>query len=234
MLGDSFAFGWGVEAHETFVARLEENLNRIAQGALKVEVLNFGVPGYSTFQEVALFKERGVLFDPDEVVVFFVQNDFDMPFFVRDVGASSGILSSSEFLRIGLQALRPDLAAQVEQQRLALRGYDPSSALTDLSDVTRTRGIRLSLAINPRKEWREWRDRIPVLRTRRDIRVFELRSDFMRLVTGRKIPTEDLTLSFDPHPSPLRHALYGDLMTPYFMDRITFPITTAQIAPEDV
>lgn len=233
MLGDSFAFGWGVEANETFVARLEQNLNRIADGALLVEVLNFGVPGYSTFQEVALFKERGILFDPDEVVVFFVQNDFDMPFFVRDIGASSGILASSEFLRLGLQALRPELASKVEQQRLALKGYDPSSALTELSDLTRARGVRLSLAINPRKEWREWRDRIPVLRERRDIRVFNLRSDFMRLINGRQIPTENLTLSFDPHPSPLRHALYGDLMTPYFMDRITPRLTTPRIVSED-
>ncbi len=218
LLGDSFTFGWGVEASETFARRLEDNLNRMANGAINFEVLNFGVPGYTTFQEVALFKESGLDFNPDEVLVFFVQNDFDMPFFVQDLSRPGGILASSEFLRLGMQAVDPQYSLKFKRQQSALRGLDPSSALTELSDITRDRGLRLSLAINPRKEWRVWRDQIPVLRERKDIRVFSLRADFMRMVRGRKIRTEDLTLSFDPHPSPLRHAMYGDLLTPYFMD----------------
>jgi hypothetical protein len=216
LLGDSFTFGWGVEQSQSFAQRLEDNLNRISQGNPRFEVLNFGVPGYSTFQEVAHFLEIGLEFDPDEVLVFFVQNDFDMPFYVPDTSRPGSILSSAEFLRLGLKGND----TKVEEQRMKLRGLHPDNALTELSDVTRARGIRLSLSINPRKEWKQWRDRLPVLRERPDIRLLNMRPDFVRLVEGRKIASEDLTLSFDPHPSPLRHALYGDLLTPFFMDVI--------------
>ncbi len=216
ILGDSFTFGWGVRQEETFAQRLEDNLNRISKGNPKFEVLNFGVPGYSTFQEVAHFKDFGLDFSPDEVLVFFVQNDFELPFYVRDIYRPGGILSSTEFLRLGAKAID----SKIEEQRLQMRGLDPNSALAELSDLTKSLGIRLSLTINPRKEWKEWRDRLTVLSERSDIRLINMRPDFMRLVEGRKIPTPDLTLSFDPHPSPLRHAMYGDLLTPYFMDVI--------------
>jgi len=216
LLGDSFTFGWGVRQNETFAQRLEDNLNRISQGNPKFEVLNFGVPGYSTFQEVARFKEFGLEFSPDEVLVFFVQNDFELPFYVRDIYRPGTILSSTEFLRLGAKALD----SRIDDQRLELQGLDPNSALRELSDITKKQGIRLSLTINPRKEWKQWRNRLTVLNERSDIRLINMRPDFMRLVKGRSIPTPDLTLSFDPHPSPLRHAMYGDLLTPYFMDVI--------------
>lgn len=222
MLGDSFAFGWGVAQDQTFAARIEQNLNRIAGGKIHYEVLNFGVPGYSTFQEVALFKERVLDFDPDAVVVFFVQNDFELPFYVKDIYRPGGIVSATEFLRMGAQALDPNLNAE----RLTMQGLDPNSALTELSEICRARGIPLFLTINPRKEWKQWRDRLPVLRARRDIQQINMRADFMRIVRLRNIPVEALTLPTDPHPSALRHAIYGDLMTTAFMGTTMGPLAS--------
>ncbi|MCK6446041.1 MAG: SGNH/GDSL hydrolase family protein [Planctomycetes bacterium] len=51
VFGDSFGFGWGVEAHETFSAGLERELG--------VAVWNLSVSGYSVDQELLLFRERG-------------------------------------------------------------------------------------------------------------------------------------------------------------------------------
>lgn len=220
LLGDSFAFGWGVEADKIFARRLEDNLNRLAEelpdgaAARRFEVLNFAVPGYSTFQEVELFFDKGVDFNPDAILVYFVQNDFGMPFYVRDIYRPGGILAATEFARLAWKAIDP----KVEEQRLELLGYDPSSALRLLSDYTRANAIRLSVVFNPRKTWRSDMQRIKVLHERPDIEVIALRPDFLRLMNQRGIEEKELTLEHDPHPSALRHAMLGDLLTGYYLN----------------
>ena len=59
MLGDSFTAGLHVAEEDSFPARLEASLNsKSAQGA-RFEVINAGVPGYSTAQELELFRDFG-------------------------------------------------------------------------------------------------------------------------------------------------------------------------------
>lgn len=217
IIGDSFTFGWGVEENETFAYHLENNLNELYKGKIKFEVLNFGVPGYSTFQEVAVFKEKGIEFDPDAVIVFFVQNDFEFPFFVRDMDKGQGLIRGLEFTRILQKAANP----KIEEEKLRLKGLDPSSALTELSDLTRERGMRLYLAINPRKEWTAYLKRIPVMAERPDIIAMDMRDSVLETVKRWKIPQQDLVLKNDPHPSPIRHKILAASMTPYFMDLVT-------------
>jgi lysophospholipase L1-like esterase len=70
-LGDSLTFGWGVEKKHTFEHRLEEILNR----QQPTEILNFGTGNYNTSQEVNLFLEKGLKYQPDKVVLFYFIND---------------------------------------------------------------------------------------------------------------------------------------------------------------
>ncbi|MCB0317475.1 MAG: SGNH/GDSL hydrolase family protein [Bdellovibrionales bacterium] len=214
MLGDSFAFGWGVKQEEGFAAVLEDNLNKLSTNGTKFEVLNFGVPGYSTFQEVEYFKTDGIDFDPDAIIVFFIRNDFGFPFFVRSVTNDSKIFSSVSFLSMLQKATDPELEmAKLEMQRL-----DPNWAITELSDFARERGIKLFIAINPKKGWKEDYSRIRVLNRRKDITTMIMRKNYLHTVEVNAIDEKDLTLSNDPHPSPIRHKMYADLMTTYFMD----------------
>ncbi len=214
LLGDSFAFGWGVEQSETFAQKLEDNLNQRAKGTLHFEVLNFGVPGYSTFQEVALFEDRALDFDPDAVLVYFVQNDFGMPFFIRDTNGSGGMLSSVKFLELGKRLLAP----QALDQQVRSTGLDPNRALARLSAITSERGIPLFLTINPRKSWKSDLQRLPSLKTASRAQFIPLRDGLLEYITRKGISEEALTLSFDPHPSPLRHEILGSLLTPYFLN----------------
>ncbi len=69
-LGDSVTFG-GVEA--SFPALLEEYLEENLE--MPVEVMNFGVPGYSSFQGRKLAGEVLEKYRPDAVVVLFGWND---------------------------------------------------------------------------------------------------------------------------------------------------------------
>lgn len=217
LLGDSFSFGWGVEQNETFAQVLEDNLNRVAHNGKRVEVLNFGVPGYSTFQELEKLIETGLDFDPDVLLVFFIENDFGYPFYVRDVlNPGGGILSSSKFVQLAKDRLHPEL----EDQRIQLLGLDANRSLLRLSDVARERGIPLMLAINPKRDWQQTRKKLWALQQRQDIQVLQLRKAFMKTFELNKYSEKELTLSFDPHPSALKHRILGDILTPYFMEAV--------------
>ena len=76
-VGDSFTFGWGVEAEEAYPQRLERLL--AAQFGADVEVINAGfAAGYSPDTYYLFLKKRGMLLNPDLIVVgFFVGNDID-------------------------------------------------------------------------------------------------------------------------------------------------------------
>ena len=74
VVGDSFTFGGKGHFDDTFVKRLERMLN-LNNSQRKVEVLNWGVPGYSAVQENALVKRALRHFQPDLVVLEITLND---------------------------------------------------------------------------------------------------------------------------------------------------------------
>ncbi len=79
-IGDSFMFGLGVDQN-TCTVRVMERRMREKHG-LKVEVINMAVPGFNTAMEVAYFAAQGLAYDPDLVIIDFVGNDFQLPFFL--------------------------------------------------------------------------------------------------------------------------------------------------------
>src|SRR5262249_6230514 len=62
IFGDSFAFGVDVADSDTYAAQLERR-------APEFEVLNFGVPGYGLDQCLLRFRQQGVQYRPDVVVI---------------------------------------------------------------------------------------------------------------------------------------------------------------------
>lgn len=105
VLGDSFTWGYGVEEYERFTEVLENSLLENWQ------VINLGNPGYGNDQELLIFKNEGVKYNPDLVVVAFYMNDIadnlaigdhDMPrpLFVLD-GDDKLILTNVSFPRKG-------------------------------------------------------------------------------------------------------------------------------------
>lgn len=82
-VGDSVTYGIGVAAHETFSAVLETELDERFPGAF--EVLNFGVPGYSTQQVYRLLVDRLPRYAPDVVVVTLSPDDVETSPVVIDI-----------------------------------------------------------------------------------------------------------------------------------------------------
>jgi hypothetical protein len=75
VLGDSYADAMNVESYQTFWAELERQIKR-CRPAAHVEVLNFGVSGYGTGQELLQLKKRAWKYDPDIVLLaFYPGND---------------------------------------------------------------------------------------------------------------------------------------------------------------
>ena len=98
VLGDSFTEAIHVPIEQTFWSKLERKLGNCeaVKGRKKVEVMNFGVQGYSTAQELVMLRKKVWDYSPDIVILaFFIGNDvinnspkleYDRyrPFFVYD------------------------------------------------------------------------------------------------------------------------------------------------------
>jgi hypothetical protein len=80
VLGDSYAFGWGVEEDETYAAQLDSVLNRraspdAARYTPHYEVVNAALPGFGTYQRLAAL-DRLLPYGLDGVIVeFSASND---------------------------------------------------------------------------------------------------------------------------------------------------------------
>lgn len=71
-VGDSFTIGYEVEVEDCYLSRVERSLRDAGK---PVEVLNLGVSGFGTAEELIMLRERGFKFEPDAVVVGYFDND---------------------------------------------------------------------------------------------------------------------------------------------------------------
>ena len=89
VLGDSFAFGWGVEQHETFAQVLERGTG--------LTVLNAAMSSYGTAREVLLL-ERLDVSAARAVVVQYFMNDYRENRAFVDAGYSLAVTPEDDFL----------------------------------------------------------------------------------------------------------------------------------------
>jgi hypothetical protein len=154
-LGDSFTMGYSVPEEQTWVKVLEARLGP------PWEVLNAGVPGYSTWQELAWFEEEGLALHPQIVLLgFFLGNDLAdnarrrLPVEMRD----------GRLLAAGVRPLLLPLARNSHLYHLAWRarrgplpqpeagedGWLATAGLIDrLARLARRNGIRFIVVILP-------------------------------------------------------------------------------------
>ena len=162
LLGDSVAFGARVEAKNDFATQLEWTLNARTP-SLRYKVLNFGVPGYGTWQELSALKDKALAFDPDLVMLAFVMNDL----YDNNQAGQMGYLSTlhmqstAKFLRehSAFYRLVREKVLSVEAQS-ALRdpcaGADPAfcwnttkQLLDQMVEITHQNGAKLVLVVFP-------------------------------------------------------------------------------------
>lgn len=109
-LGDSHTFGWGVRQEDTWPSVLEEMLLKNAPSR-RIEVMNLGVPGYNTVQEVQVFSTKVEALDPDLVIVNYCNNDMDLPNFLAEPPDPLSLHTSYlvDFIRRRIELLRGNI-----------------------------------------------------------------------------------------------------------------------------
>jgi len=208
-LGDSFTFGWGVKEQEAFPQVVRRILQSVAPQGTNVEVLNFGVPGYSTFQEVASFEDVGLDFRPDVVVAYFIENDFGLPFFISDLFHHNDLVQGTSFAR-KIWAARDD--GPSDQEKVMQRLLDPNAWLRKLTKLGREQGFHTFVAINPRPDWKKDRSRLWILRKRVGPQLLRMRGEYLDAVERLGVAPEALSLQGDPHPSAIKHEILGEVL----------------------
>lgn len=73
VLGDAVAFSLGVDNNETLPAYLERRLED--RNGMQHQTLNFGIPFMTTKEEVIWFNRTGRKYNPDLVVLQYMEND---------------------------------------------------------------------------------------------------------------------------------------------------------------
>ena len=73
LLGDSQTQGYEVDQDATYAVVLERSLRA---GGLKPEIVNAGVSGFGTAEQLVYLAQEGMKYDPDAVVLGFFKNDF--------------------------------------------------------------------------------------------------------------------------------------------------------------
>jgi len=74
LLGDSVSWGDGVDMQQSYPFLLEEMLNQ-DYPEKTFEIINTGVPGYSTFQQLIYLKKYGIKLKPNIIIHQFCLND---------------------------------------------------------------------------------------------------------------------------------------------------------------
>ncbi len=75
-LGDSFAWGAGVQFEDTYPQRLRRLLRKRGDAW---EIVNLALPGLNTVDEAARLEAEGLAYDPDVVLLGYVLNDAEGP-----------------------------------------------------------------------------------------------------------------------------------------------------------
>jgi lysophospholipase L1-like esterase len=151
-LGDSFTFGWGLNLTDTWPKQLENKLNERIKNK-HFEVLNFGVGGYNTIQEVLMFKEKGIKYNPDLLLLDFTMDDFEnksriMELYNECEQKSSSMAKNKKNIictEESYQLYRKELISEPLNENLKL----VESPLSDLINITKKYNITMMIVIFP-------------------------------------------------------------------------------------
>lgn len=139
-LGDSWTFGMGVRAEQSFPARFAALASQVS--GRPVEAFNLGLPGYNTLNEIAALEFFYDRLGPDAVVICPTSNDAD---------STANVLPNGSLTRMGIERdvfgddhslVFPRLVDSYKFRSRWRRGF---GAVRALEERLRSRGVPLMI-----------------------------------------------------------------------------------------
>lgn len=216
-LGDSFTFGWGVELDETYLKRLERKLNN-GLGA-KYEVINLGVIGFNTLQEVELFKNKGSELNPDLITIGFLSGDREEFITSRTI---EGVISDFENSKIpllrwvsmklgGYKGMKRYNPSHAEPEKYFKKNVE--TPLTELSQITDKPIVVIVFDFDDstKQELESLKQKLNIHMVHLDQHYKDYDPSLLRLSEK------------DIHPTPLAHSLVADVIYDYLKNNKIIP-----------
>jgi lysophospholipase L1-like esterase len=120
VLGDSITFGWGVNLSDTYVKILEKKLNEL-NTTLNFQVMNLGVSGYNTLEEIEFLKQKGMKYNPDIIIIGYVAGDLE----------NNTKIKTGEFPKKANEIVSKYYSNLTEKEKEILRGLFSSQLLRE-------------------------------------------------------------------------------------------------------
>lgn len=158
MLGDSETLAVNLSQQDTLSQQLEDLLNSNSPSA-RYEVLNFGVEGYNTLQELEQLKANGLKYAPDLVILNYVLNDpepgeyyFNKTFFMRHSALVRYFSFRIKKFLIKRERKKQHIHTEIEHFFYL---HQPKyfshvqEAILEMADIAKARGNKLVVVIFP-------------------------------------------------------------------------------------
>lgn len=230
VLGDSITFGWGADLDDTYSKVLERKLNDEADAqSPSFEVISSGVGNYNSVMEVSYLAERGLLLDPDVVILGFFLNDAEpLP------TPTKGFLAEHSYLYVfaaaGFDAISRQFLGRGDWRDYYSGLYDESNpgwadcqaALRELSTICQDRDIPLLVMLIPELHqlgevypFTDVHQKVAAIFDEQHIEVLDATSAF----TGEDPPTLWVSRQ-DAHPNAKGHAILAEALYNRFGDQL--------------
>lgn len=234
VLGDSVTMGLYVDrAEDVFTAVLER---RLGERGAAVEVLNFGVSGYNTQQEVATLVGKGLPYRPDLVVLQYSLNDVEemnggIVRRLREREEQSGgvdgtllapLLLESDLVRfLYFRVFAGDLRQRKERRDSALDHLardTVTESFAELAAVAAREGFDVIVAVFPQFETYDERlyaahERVAELATSHGFAVVDLLDPLVECYrsVGQEVAIDSM------HPSAAGHRCAGETLAEFLL-----------------
>jgi len=251
LLGDSVVVGYGIDEIDQLMSRQLEML----YGEENVEVLNMAITGYCTRSEVEMLRVRGVQYDPDLVILVFVENDFrnfnpeslGMDGIASRSPALNGLFRSSHAFRLacvrfnwfgfGLEASPADWNQKAIGDNNVVEGLKLFRELADQYGFRPLVAVWPSFTTDaieyPAKMFMPGSDELIVERIAHahGLPVAGLREPFLahlEKLAPRPIPRQHYTTGDEMHPSVAGHRAAAEILHTVIAGRSLLDATSAQ------
>lgn len=219
VLGDSVTFGWGTEKQSTFCAQVQKILNGTI--GRSVRVINAGVGGYNTVQEFVFFRNTGVKFEPDLVILVYTAENDTEPFAERrsDIfkRIEDSVLWHSWFYRLASHALYYGWLGEIGHDEIAVQsstGWQESiKTIEQLRNLSEERKIPILLFYF---RWSETHLNRNLLANIRKVVGAERVIDMGEWFAGQPL-SEFVNSKIDSHPNSRAHKYIAEKMAPYLV-----------------